>query len=205
MEHGSELKSALSGIEQVRRTLVNYLERGGCPDLQALSVAALSVQEPGSPDHLRKLAAYLMQSSPALGKLPVEALIEGQGDAVVLDLVQRGQLSSRSPDVKDSGPKPPATTTKANPVHAAYCRYFATGEGATVLVALASSAEHARTLFLDSAPEYFHRGLEVLPVADLESEAAWLHGWFPQPVIDAIATRPPGTTELFFRYHSNLA
>lgn len=43
----------------------------------------------------------------------------------------------------------------------AYCNHFATGEGAIVLLAIGSSAEHADAIFKRSTPKHFHKVMVV--------------------------------------------
>ena len=48
----------------------------------------------------------------------------------------------------------------------AFAGYYATGEGVTLFVAAASSAECAKKTFLQQTPEYFHRGMRVKGICD---------------------------------------
>lgn len=88
----------------------------------------------------------------------------------------------------------------------AFSNYYATGEGATSLLALGSSREQVEKVFIAKADPYFHPGRSVLVLNDETSEEAQrMPRFVPAAVIDLIRENPPETTEWFSHLHYNLA
>lgn len=87
----------------------------------------------------------------------------------------------------------------------AYLLYYATGEGATVFIALGASAKHAELHFRSNVPEYFHPGMTVKRWMDSTEELETIKTFVPAQVIDQMTQNPPGTTEHFSVTHWNLS
>lgn len=87
----------------------------------------------------------------------------------------------------------------------AYCLYYATGEGASIYIAVGSSKRHAEFHFRRSAPEYFHIGMVVRGWLETTEELEMIKTFVPAQVINLITDHPPGTTEHFSVTHWNLS
>ena len=100
----------------------------------------------------------------------------------------------------------PELQSQVAPAYLAYCNYYATGEGVTVMLAAGGTEDCTRIAFLEHAPDYFHRGIELQPICEeASSESKQMIRWIPQPVLDLVAKNPPGTTYFYSKLHFNLA
>lgn len=88
----------------------------------------------------------------------------------------------------------------------AYCDYFATGEGRTLIVAIGCSAIHAEKVFKEYTDPYFHIGMVVVQLDDQPNDLLKsLLKLIPKRVLKLIKAHPPGTTEYYGRLHYNLS
>ena len=90
-------------------------------------------------------------------------------------------------------------------VHAAYVRYFATGEGVRIFVAVGSGYVKTERLFKVNVPEYFHAGMAIKPLDSEDVKMAQVMDLLPQAVVKLFTENPPRTTEYFATLHYNLA
>ncbi|GAA0719268.1 hypothetical protein [Dokdonella soli] len=99
-----------------------------------------------------------------------------------------------------------SSVMKSECCYLAYCYYYATGEGVTVILAIAGSAYRAERLFKERADQFFHRGMAVIPLEDSEDpEARYALSLIPDPVLTHLKKNPTGTTEYCSELHYNLA
>lgn len=94
---------------------------------------------------------------------------------------------------------------KVDEVHVAYVRYFATGEGVRIFVAVGNGYVKTERLFKVNVPEYFHVGMEVKPLDSEDAKMAQLIDLLPQAVVKLFAENPLSTTEYFATVHYNLS
>ena len=177
------------------------------PELYILSAKALN-EELNTTPHSRTLGQYLLTTDAELGTSPVEALAAGRTQDVRNHLAAKGGIDPASVRFVDLPAMPERKDASTEPrlVHITYCNYYATGEGVTTMIALGGTAESAKNTFLQSTPDYFHRGMvEDLFTDDAGPDTRRMQRWIPQPVLDMVATNPPGTTTYYASLHFNLA
>lgn len=92
-----------------------------------------------------------------------------------------------------------------NQIAIAYGIYYATGEGMTVFIALAASAQHAERIYRESVDEYFHPCMAITQWGDSSEDLEFVKPHVPAAVIELLAENPPGSTEHFCRTHWNLS
>jgi len=90
---------------------------------------------------------------------------------------------------------------------AAYCKYYATGEGVTTVLAVAGTPEQARQHFDRHAPEFLRGGMTVVSLCTVNADpvVAIISTMIPQPVQETLTKNPPGTTKYYSEFHFNLA
>lgn len=90
-----------------------------------------------------------------------------------------------------------------HPTFVAYCDYYATGEGRTVVVALSSTAEDAIHLFEQRAPSYFLADLVITSLGeDQGSSDNPITKWLPPEVL---VRAERGSISFFGIFHQNLS
>lgn len=181
-------------LGNVRAQAVQAL-RDDFPDIYAVSAEALDTGPTGGFPHHHRLGEYLTEWSNALGRPPLEALASGKREQVLQELVDRtkGRHSAKERFLLTD-------------FHVAYCDYYASGEGRTVIVAACGSAEGARSVFLQNAPELFHQGVEVQNITgECTDTMVQIMTWVPQPAVDSILTCPLGTAWYYGVFYRNLA
>ncbi len=94
---------------------------------------------------------------------------------------------------------------KTDEVHVAYVRYFATGEGVRIFVAVGRGYAKTERLFKVNVPKYFHAGMEVKPLDSEDVKIAQLIDLLPQAVVKLFTENPLRTTEYFATVHYNLS
>ncbi|MFC3815037.1 hypothetical protein [Lysobacter sp. GCM10012299] len=87
----------------------------------------------------------------------------------------------------------------------AFCDYFATGEGRTVMVAVGCSPFHAEQVFKQSAHSYFHAGMVVAELGSPEPETRRMAMMIPDPVLRTFQRKPSGTPQFYCELHFNMA
>lgn len=207
METANSMRLVLHALSGTRALAIETLKRD-FSDLYALSIRAFEATEPGGIAHHTRLGEYLTEWSNQLGRSPVEALASGGYDEVRRELAERGGFDPESVEVIDNAEPShiPEPQPQAAPAYLAYCNYYATGEGVTVMLAAGGTENCARSAFLENAPDYFHRGMELKEICgDASSESKQMIRWIPQPVLDLVARNPPGTTYFYSKLHFNLA
>jgi hypothetical protein len=87
-----------------------------------------------------------------------------------------------------------------------YMRYYATGEGATFCVAVGGSQKYAEEVLKERIGEYFHQGIETVPVnREMSEHARMMLARVPDPVKDALRKIPLSAGYYFSEFHFNLA
>ena len=208
MEAHHEMHRALDVLREARSFAIENFKRN-FPDLYALSARAFEVMPAGSFSHHDRLGEYLTEWSNSLGKSPLAALVFGSQSEVHDDLVGRigkAHESTEKGEIAEHAQSQPIAV-KGHRAYMAFCNYDATGEGVTIFIAAASSAEGAKHTFLQEAPEYFHRGMQIEAIYDDGSpDARRMRPWIPQPALDLIVANPPATTTAYYAtIHFNLA
>ncbi|HPW33714.1 MAG TPA: hypothetical protein PLF92_12470 [Arenimonas sp.] len=94
---------------------------------------------------------------------------------------------------------------KVDEVHVAYVRYFATGEGVRIFVAVGKGYVTTERLFKVNVPEYFHGGMVVKPLDSEDAKMAQVTDLLPRAVVKLFTESPPRTTEYFSTLHYNLS
>jgi len=94
---------------------------------------------------------------------------------------------------------------KMDEVHVAYVRYYATGEGVRIFVAVGKGYFKTERLFKVNVPKYFHGGMEVKPLDSEDVRMAQINDFLPQAVLKLFTESPPRTTEYFSTLHYNLS
>lgn len=91
--------------------------------------------------------------------------------------------------------------------YAAYCKYFATGEGVTTVLAVAGTPEQACQHFDEHAPEFLRGGMTVVSLAETNSDPAVpiVRNMIPPPVQETLTRNRLGTTKYYTELHFNLA
>lgn len=196
----------MQGVLRKARALASEALMRDFPELYILSAKALN-EELNTTPHSRALGLYLLTTDVELGTSPAEALAAGRTQDVLNHLAAKGGIDPVSARFVALPAMPKRNDASAeHPVHIAYCNYYATGEGVTAIIALGGTAESARSTFLESTPDYFHRGMvEDLFTDDAGPDTRRMKRWVPQPVLDMVASNPPGTTTYYATLHYNLA
>ncbi|MEG3190916.1 hypothetical protein [Lysobacter sp. D1-1-M9] len=86
--------------------------------------------------------------------------------------------------------------------HVAFCEYYATGEGVTVLIAIGLGPQHADELFRERADSFFHRDIKVKPLDLSDTDVQRIAKWIPEPVLEA-AKEPSGRLQYYGEFHLN--
>lgn len=94
---------------------------------------------------------------------------------------------------------------KMDEVHVAYLKYYATGEGVRIFVAVGNGYVKTERLFKVNVPEYFHAGIEVKPLDSEDVKMAQVIDLLPQAVVKLFSENPPRRTEYFSTVHYNLS
>ncbi len=94
---------------------------------------------------------------------------------------------------------------KTDVVHVAYVRYFATGEGVRIFLAVGKGYVKTERLFKINVPEYFHAGMVVKPLDSEDVKMAQVSDLLPESVLKLFTKNPPRTTEYFSTVHYNLS
>lgn len=90
--------------------------------------------------------------------------------------------------------------------HIAYAEYGATGEGATVMVALGGSATHAENLFRSTFDQFFHIGMVVAPLNEIpEDDAPRILRFVPAVAVDLIEENLPGQADYYCQLDCNMS
>lgn len=96
-----------------------------------------------------------------------------------------------------------AMTSKPTSIFAAFCDYFATGEGRTVIVALGATPQEALTLFEERAPSHFLSGVEIIEFDRTErSKPNAAEKWL---AAELLARSEHGPITFFGIFHQNLS
>ncbi|MCK9539405.1 hypothetical protein [Dokdonella sp.] len=194
MKAEGKVQEICRSLGSVRAQAVQAL-REDFPDIYALSAEALDTGPTGGFPHHHRLGEYLSEWNNALGRTPLEALASGKREQVLQELV--GRIEGR-PSAKER--------FLLTDFHVAYCDYYATGEGRTLTVAACGSAEGARSVFLQNAPEFFHQGVEVQAITgECTDTMVRIMAWIPQPAVDSILTCPLGAAWYYGVFHYNLS
>jgi len=90
-------------------------------------------------------------------------------------------------------------------VHVAYVRYYATGEGVSIFVAVGCGYVKTEHIFKVNVPECFHAGMEVKPLDSEDVKMAQVMDLLPHAVVKLFTQSPPRTTEYFSTVHYNLS
>ena len=206
MEAANSMRLVLNALRGTRALAIETLKRE-FSDLYALSTRAFEAEEAGGIAHHARLGEYLTEWNNQLGRSPVEALASGGYNEVRRELAERSSLDPESVVTDVSEPSHiPELQSQVAPAYLAYCNYYATGEGVTVMLAAGGTEDCTRIAFLEHAPDYFHRGIELQPICEeASSESKQMIRWIPQPVLDLVAKNPPGTTYFYSKLHFNLA
>lgn len=207
MKNCEEINSALKAVRSAQALVIDSFKQN-FPDLYATSARAFDTMPPGSFGHHERLGEYLTEWSNSLGRSPVEALVMGNESEVLDDLAER---TGDAPEPIDDLGVPHAEQLQhlpdeASRSHMAFCHHYAADDGVSVFIAVASSAAGAARTFLEQAPDYSHRDMQMAVISkegDLDVDPIWL--WLSQRALDLIASNPPGTTTLYLKLHYNLA
>lgn len=89
-------------------------------------------------------------------------------------------------------------------VHIAYCEYFATGEGVTVMVAVGCSALHAERVFKQHADPYFHIGMVVGRLNSGDPRVQNMMRMVPPAALQLFEC-PEGVPQYYGEIHFNLS
>jgi hypothetical protein len=90
------------------------------------------------------------------------------------------------------------------PAYAAFCDYFATGEGRTVIVAIGPTAEEARLLFEKKAPAFFARSIQTADLLASDRSSCAIAQWVPAGVIERVSSSQ-GPFSFFAIFHQNVS
>ncbi|MBN8726994.1 MAG: hypothetical protein J0H15_04745 [Xanthomonadales bacterium] len=198
MNTGERFKEIWRSLWSVRAQAV-YALRDDFPEIYAVSAEALDTGPTGGFPHHHRLGEYLTEWSNALGRPPLEALAIGRHEEVLQELV--GRARGRPSTLGSAGDRFLLTD-----FHVAYSDHFATGEGRTLPVAACGSAEGAKSVFLQNAPEFLHRGLKVQAITGACTDSMIrIMAWIPQPAMDSILTSPLGTAWYYGVFESNVS
>lgn len=92
------------------------------------------------------------------------------------------------------------------PVYLAYCDYYATGEGVSLMVGAGNTPAAARKAFLENAHEYFHQGLTEDCLEDSSPpETRRAARILSEHMTNLIASLPKGAPQFYARIHYNLS
>lgn len=87
-------------------------------------------------------------------------------------------------------------------LHVAFCDYFATGEGRTVIVAVGTSSREVGTLFEENAPPYFEAAVQKFELAPSALNGHPVAQWLPVGALDRAAA---GGFHFFGMFQQNLS
>ena len=91
-------------------------------------------------------------------------------------------------------------------LYISYMNYFATGEGATSCVAVGSSPRHAEDVLKKRINEYFHRGVETVPLdREMNEEARSMLAHVPDDVKASLRRMPRSAGHYFSEFYYNLS
>lgn len=96
------------------------------------------------------------------------------------------------------------TQTAVTSTYIAYCDYFATGDGVTVIVAVGCSASHAERVFKQHAQPYFHPGMVVGRLDSADPEVRRMVRMVPAPALQLLE-RAEGVPQFYGELHFNLS
>ena len=83
-------------------------------------------------------------------------------------------------------------------LYISYMIYYATGEGVTSYVAVGGSHTHVENVLKKRIDEYFHRGVQTVPLdRKMNEEARSMLARVPDDVKDSLRQIPRGSVELF--------
>lgn len=199
----SEFESALRKAEGI----VAEAFMDAFPKHYMISQRIFSVPEDTEP-FLRKLGRFLLDYDQELGASPAAALADGRSDLLLKVLANRSSIDPESirvisMPIHDSTEE---AERKPESIFLAYCNYYATGEGVTLMVGAGNTKSAARESFLSNAPEYFHRGLiedklDDSPPPETRRAARLLS----DAMAELIASLPRGAPQFYAKIHYNLA
>lgn len=87
-----------------------------------------------------------------------------------------------------------------------YMNYHATGEGVTLCISVAGSAQRAEDLIKEKLPVYFHVGLVTTSIdAHANDDVARMIDWIPAQVKATLVRIPRDTGEYYSEFHYNLS
>jgi hypothetical protein len=92
-----------------------------------------------------------------------------------------------------------------NKLHIAFARYFATGEGVSIFIAVGGSYALAEDIFRKNVPEYFYPCMKVEPVESQDEEVLLITALLPEAILKIFSDNLPGSTEYFSKVHYNLS
>jgi hypothetical protein len=91
-------------------------------------------------------------------------------------------------------------------LYISYMNYFATGEGATSCVAVGSSRRHAEVVLKKRISEFFHQGVETVPIdREMNEDALRMLALVPDDVKDSLRLMPPCAGHYFSEFYYNLS
>lgn len=167
------------------------------------------LREPGDTTAFsRKVGRYLLAYDPELGESPVSAVTAGRSDLLLQQMAKRTNIDLESISIVKLpvGATQEVASCELLPVYLAYCDYYATGEGATILVGAGNTPNAARDAFLRHAPEFFHQGLiEDKFEASSPPETRRAARLISQSMLDFISSNLRGVPQLYATLHYNLS
>lgn len=90
--------------------------------------------------------------------------------------------------------------------HLSYMRYYATGEGVTLCIAIGGSHAYTENLLKERLDQYFHRAIETSPInRGMTTDFQSILGWVPESVKENFRRIPPGAGYYFSELYYNLA
>jgi hypothetical protein len=101
---------------------------------------------------------------------------------------------------------PPKLDLLDSGLYISYMNYFATGEGATSCVAVGSSRRHAEVVLKERIDEYFHQGVETVPIdREMNEDARSMLARVPDDVKDSLRLMPSGAGHYFAEFYYNVS
>jgi hypothetical protein len=91
-------------------------------------------------------------------------------------------------------------------LYISYMNYFATGEGATSCVAVGGSRRHAEVVLKKRIDQYFHQGVETVPLdREMDEHARRMLARVPDDVKDSLRLMPLGAGHYFSEFYYNFS
>lgn len=157
---------------------------------------------------LRKLGRFLLAYDQELGEIPALALSEGRSEQLLHVWANRANVDVDSIELTTIPVRGLAQNEEPEkrPVYLAYCNYYATGEGVSLMVGAGNTPSSARKAFLDNTHEYFHQGLTEDCLEDSSPpETRRAARMLSEHMTNLIASLPNGAPQFYARIHYNLS